>query len=69
MSVCYMLAWCPLEGARNIQLPWNWRYRWLVATMWGLGLDHRTCTRAASALNQPPNSLSSPMESRMLVQC
>lgn len=27
------------EAKRGYQLPWDWRYRWLLATMWVLGLN------------------------------
>ena len=43
------------EVRRGHQIPWNWNYRWLWATMWVLGIKPGGSGRAASALNHWAN--------------
>lgn len=40
----------PTEDRRGCQNPWNWNYRQLWATVWGLGIDPEFSGRASSAL-------------------
>lgn len=39
MWICVSLMCGMLENARTwSQIPWNWSYKWPLATMWVLGL-------------------------------
>lgn len=41
----------PTEVRRWSQTTWDWSYRWLWATIWVLGIEHGSSTRATSGLN------------------
>lgn len=52
MNICIPHArLVPTEVRCRHQTPWNWSYRWLLATMWVLGTDLRPFVRESSALN------------------
>ena len=51
MSVSHVRA-VATEARSTCQIPGNWSYKWLQATMWGLGIEPRSCGRAACAPDQ-----------------
>ena len=53
-ALCICLMPKRLEGH---QIPWNHSYRCLFTTEWGLGIECRSCGKAASALNHWAASL------------
>lgn len=62
MSVYHVYAWYPEIKRR----PWSlWSCRWLQATMWVLGMEPVSSTRARSALSHWVN-LSSPQSTHLL---
>ena len=41
----------PTEVRRGLQIPWNWSYGWVWATVWVLKTESGSSARATSALN------------------
>ena len=41
----------PMEATKWCWISWNWNYRWLWATVWGLGTESGFSARTLSALN------------------
>lgn len=41
----------PMEATKWCWISWNWNYRWLLATLWGLGTESGFSARALSALD------------------
>lgn len=40
----------PVEARKGHNMPWDWDYRWLLATTWVLGIKPMSSTRTAIAL-------------------
>lgn len=40
----------PAETLRGHQIPWNWSYKWLCATLWMLGMEFWSSGKAGSTL-------------------
>jgi hypothetical protein len=51
MYVCGPECICVPHVSRGPQIPWNWSYRWLWATMWVLGIEPGSYWREACALS------------------
>ena len=51
MYVCVLLScMVPINTRRGHQIPWNWNYGWLGATIWVLGIEATLAGRAASVI-------------------
>lgn len=51
MSECMCVYLVPVEARRGPQIPWNWSYSQLGATMWVLGTQPWSNARAVRALD------------------
>lgn len=40
----------PAEAKKVYQIPWNWSYRWLLNTMWIMGMEPGSSKRTANGL-------------------
>lgn len=47
LFVCLM----PVEARRGYQIPWNWRYTWLLAALWMLGIELRSPRKVVQDLS------------------
>lgn len=39
------------RGQKTVWVPWNWSHRWLSATTWVLGREHRSSVSTANVPN------------------
>jgi hypothetical protein len=52
MNACTLCAYLgPMEARRGHQMPWNWSYKWLWASMWVMQTKPGSSPRVASELN------------------